>query len=58
MAYLWALLVWFVWEIGRFEGNFWGEWRRWVKERILKGIREINESPVVHRWKKFDLEID
>ena len=29
-----------------------------LKERILKGIREINESPVVHRWKKFDLEID
>jgi len=26
-----------------------------LKERILKGIREINAAPVVHRWKKFDL---
>src|SRR4030042_6852700 len=26
-----------------------------IKERILLGIREINDSPVVHRWKKFDL---
>jgi transposase len=25
-----------------------------LKERILLGIREINSSPVVHRWKKFD----
>jgi len=25
-----------------------------LKERILKGIEEINEEPVVHRWKKFD----
>jgi len=25
-----------------------------LKERILLGIREINASPVVHRWKKFD----
>jgi transposase len=25
-----------------------------LKERILQGIREINESPVVHRWKKFN----
>jgi transposase len=24
-----------------------------LKERILKGIREINELPVVHRWRKF-----
>ncbi len=28
-----------------------------LKERILKGIEEINADPVVHRWKKFDLEI-
>ena len=28
-----------------------------LKDRILKGIKEINESPVVHRWKKFDLDI-
>jgi len=28
-----------------------------LKDRILKGIEEINESPVVHRWKKFDLDI-
>lgn len=28
-----------------------------LKERILKGISEINSSPVVFRWKKFDLEI-
>src|SRR4030067_577412 len=26
-----------------------------LKDRILLGIREINDSPVVHRWKKFDL---
>ena len=24
-----------------------------LKERILKGVEEINEEPVVHRWKKF-----
>ncbi len=28
-----------------------------LKERILKGIAEINASPVVYRWKKFDLSI-
>lgn len=28
-----------------------------LKERILKGIDEINSSPVVFRWKKVDLEI-
>lgn len=28
-----------------------------LKERILKGIKEINSSPVVYRWKKFDLEV-
>ncbi len=28
-----------------------------LKERILKGIQEINSSPVVFRWKRFDLEI-
>ena len=27
-----------------------------LKERILKGIEEINADPVVHRWNKFDLE--
>ena len=26
-----------------------------LKERILRGISEINAAPVVHRWKKFDL---
>jgi len=25
-----------------------------MKERILQGIREINESPVVHHWEKFN----
>jgi transposase len=25
-----------------------------LKEKILLGIKEINASPVVHRWKKFD----
>ena len=25
-----------------------------LRERILKGIAEINEAPVVHRWKKFN----
>ena len=28
-----------------------------LKERILLGIKEINSAPVVHRWKKFDLEL-
>ena len=27
-----------------------------LKERILKGINEINETPVVYRWKKFDFD--
>jgi len=27
-----------------------------LKERILKGISEINASPVVYRWKNFDLD--
>jgi transposase len=26
-----------------------------LKERILRGIAEINDAPVIHRWKKFDL---
>ena len=26
-----------------------------LKERILRGIAEINAAPVVHHWKKFDL---
>lgn len=25
-----------------------------LKERILLGIKEINDAPVVHKWKKFD----
>lgn len=25
-----------------------------LRDRILKGIEEINAAPVVHRWKKFD----
>ena len=29
-----------------------------LKERILKGIAEINSDPVVHRWKNFDLVSD
>jgi len=28
-----------------------------LKERILKGIAEINSSPVVYRWKNFDLGV-
>jgi transposase len=28
-----------------------------LKEWILKGIAEINESPVPFRWKKLDLEL-
>ncbi|EFI34412.1 conserved hypothetical protein [Desulfonatronospira thiodismutans ASO3-1] len=27
-----------------------------LKERILKGIAEMNSAPVIFRWKKFDLE--
>ena len=26
-----------------------------LRQRILRGIEEINAAPVVHRWKKFDL---
>ena len=26
-----------------------------LRQRIMQGIAEINEAPVVHRWKKFDL---
>lgn len=25
-----------------------------LKERILRGVAEINAAPVIHRWKKFD----
>ena len=25
-----------------------------LRDRILKGVAEINEAPVVHRWKKFE----
>lgn len=25
-----------------------------LKERILKGVKEINDVPVVHRWRNFD----
>jgi len=28
-----------------------------LKDRILKGIDEINNHPVVHSWKKFDFDI-
>jgi len=28
-----------------------------LKERILKGLAEMNETPVVFRWKKFDLDV-
>ena len=28
-----------------------------LKERILRGVAEINAAPVVHRWKTFDLLI-
>ena len=28
-----------------------------LKERIIKGINEFNSSPVVFRWKKYDLEV-
>ena len=28
-----------------------------LKDRILKGIEEINSTPVVYRWKKFDLDV-
>ena len=26
-----------------------------LKERILLGVQEINEKPVIHRWRKFEL---
>ena len=28
-----------------------------LKDRILKGIAEMNASPVVFRWKQFDLGV-
>ena len=28
-----------------------------LKARILKGIDEMNATPVIFRWKKFDLEV-
>jgi hypothetical protein len=28
-----------------------------LKQRILKGIEEINALPVVFRWNKFDLGV-
>ncbi|TAL46708.1 IS630 family transposase, partial [archaeon] len=28
-----------------------------LKQRIMQGIKEINEFPVVHRWKKFDIAL-
>jgi hypothetical protein len=28
-----------------------------LKQRILKGIAEINAAPVVFRWNKFDLGV-
>jgi len=28
-----------------------------LKERILQGIKEFNDTPVVYRWKKFNLGI-
>ena len=29
-----------------------------LKDRILLGIKEINDSPVVHRWKKFNFALN
>jgi transposase len=31
--------------------------REELKQRILQGVREMNRSPVVFRWKKFDLAL-
>ena len=28
-----------------------------LKERILLGIKEFNETPVVYKWKKFELNV-
>lgn len=28
-----------------------------LKKRILKGIKEFNDTPVIYRWKKFDFDI-
>jgi len=28
-----------------------------LKERILKGIKEFNDTPIVYRWKNFDLGV-
>ena len=28
-----------------------------LRDRILKGIEEINGDPVVHRWKKFEAQV-
>lgn len=32
--------------------------REELKQRILQGVREMNQAPVVMRWKKFDLGLD
>lgn len=28
-----------------------------LKERILKGVAEMNQAPTIMRWKKFDLGV-
>ena len=28
-----------------------------LKERILKGVEELNAAPVIFRWNKFDLGV-
>jgi tripartite-type tricarboxylate transporter receptor subunit TctC len=28
-----------------------------LKQRILLGIAEMNQAPIIFRWKKFDLEL-
>ena len=28
--------------------------REELRERILTGVQEINENPVIHRWRNFD----
>ena len=31
--------------------------REELKQRVLKGLAEINAAPVLFRWNKFDLDV-
>jgi transposase len=33
------------------------ETKKELKDRIMKGIEEINEAPVIYKWKNFDIDL-